>query len=263
MFHPIHIDGLIWEILAKFPAPLFTLVAAILASSIAVITLRTHAAVNLRNKRADVIMHCNVRYDELYKLRVQLESADREPEEYEVKSYFRRYWGLKSDQLDYWLAGYVDPETLTSWFMSTLDALLPSNGDPPPTVGGITYAENWNIIHKEHDAINPRLVQIVAESLHLVLVPARLDRYARLLILLKGIEKNERKLIRQLSRNNHKRVYISAFAGTLLEPMRSAYRRAERLEHFQTTYSYAAPENSNGETPSVTSDKATEASGDR
>ena len=90
-----------------------------LTALVAWMALRTNAAVNIRNKRIDVILHCNARYDELYKLRNEIDKEDNiKKKQYLLDSYFRRYWGLQSDQIDYWLAGYVDPETMASWIAS-------------------------------------------------------------------------------------------------------------------------------------------------
>ena len=197
--------------------------AALVTALVAIRSFRTNAAVNLRNKRADVIMHCNNRYDELYKLRVQLEhTEDSDMKDYEVKSYFRRYWGLKSDQLDYWFAGFVDPETLSSWFMSTIDALSKDKKTKKlPSVGGITYIKSWENIQSEHDAINPRLVQIMVALPSISSINDRKERYMQLLTLLEHIERLEARLISRLSRDNHKRMMMSELYDTLVEPMRS------------------------------------------
>lgn len=109
----------------KFPNLPAAIAGAIITAGIAWIALRTNAAVNIRNKRMDVILHCNNRYDDLYKLRHEIEKDGAGSDQ--ILSYFRRYWGLQSDQIDYWLAGYIDPETMASWVVSLTGSLEPDS----------------------------------------------------------------------------------------------------------------------------------------
>lgn len=69
------------------------------------------ASVNRRNKTMDVVIACSKMYDDLRRdMRVApVEDTAADP------ASWRRYWGLKNDQFDFWLAGYVDPETICSW----------------------------------------------------------------------------------------------------------------------------------------------------
>jgi hypothetical protein len=88
-----------------------------IASFIAWFGLHTAAAVNLRNKRIDIISGCNQRYDALSQSKTsivksisklnskksgdKIQSETAESITLEVDLYHRRYWGLKSDQIDY------------------------------------------------------------------------------------------------------------------------------------------------------------------
>lgn|GEM_PF-2572159 len=76
--------------------------------------------INRRNKRADTILHCNVRYDELYKLRISIRDMTGDARDTAIHAYYARFWGLKSDQFDYWLAGLIDIHTFFDWASSTL-----------------------------------------------------------------------------------------------------------------------------------------------
>lgn len=229
------------------------ILSAFITGSIALIALRTNAAVNLRNKRVDVIIHCNTRYDELYKFKVLLiqralalksisskKSLDVASSRIELKEdirlYFRRFWGMKSDQIDYWLSGYIDPETLISWFMSTIDAIHA----PVEAWKGFSVTESggWDEVKEFHQVTNPRMhqvVELISQPHFKKMKPHR--RYAELFELFQGIERAERTLIRMLTRNSHARLTMARFEGKLpattayaLDHVRAAeFRRAVNL----------------------------------
>ena len=111
--------------------------------------------VNIRNKRFDVILNCNNRYDILYQDRILI-PKNLSKENPKVKQYYRRYWGLKGDQLDYWLSGGVDPQTFSNWFHSTLKAF--SNGS---SVGKLSYIDAWMAERQNQETINKSLVKFV------------------------------------------------------------------------------------------------------
>jgi hypothetical protein len=208
------------------------IIGALLTGAIAWIALRTNAAVNIRNKRVDVIMHCNMRYDDLYKLRMEIEdlrrSRDVKTADYEafrtdrIKSYFRRYWGLKSDQLDYWLAGYVDPETLSSWFMSTADALA-ENG---PMIGGVGYREHLVEMQTSHKIVNQRLIEMVDFLIDYIgYIAEKSEKYAAILHYIRLVENEETALIAKLARNDHNRLRASEFSRTLRDDYLEKYEK--------------------------------------
>lgn len=209
---------------------ILTIAIALFALLISFRSLHTSAAVNLRNKRADIISGCNSRYDSLAitkaviaeKLSKILEEhpihseqrvKDLKPIQREIELYHRRYWGLKSDQIDYWLAGYVDPETLISWFMSTIDTVhekgtsWTTHGEPS---GG------WDSVKLFHQTTNKRLYQIIecilSESVA-SMKPAH--RYAYLFHLFKIIENAESQLIGLLKRNSRNRLTMDDFQPSL------------------------------------------------
>lgn len=218
--------------------------AALATGAVAWVAFRTNAAVNIRNKRADVIIHCNNRYDEIYKLKIEIESNIDDPERskeipYLRKAYFRRYWGLKSDQLDYWFAGYVDPETISSWFMSVVDDLsVASKTRRLPRVGGVTYRESWKEVRGNHEAINIRLVEIVENIVNKIsIIEERTHKYAALLALMDRIENKESKLISELRRDSHSRFKIDELPETLDEYSKILYY------HYSSVERYRAPRN--------------------
>lgn len=201
--------------------PLVTLLAASIAASFAWVSLRTNSAVNVRNKRMDVIMHCNLRYDALYEVRRIIETnykerptrgtTEREKFDHDVKVYVRRYWGLKSDQLDYWLAGYVDPETISSWLMSTVDLLSKSES----VIDLRDYLDEL----ETHKTVNERLVEVVFFLTRISQIKngknaadQRNECYALIFHYLRILEREESSLIYRLSENRFSRFKLPEFS---------------------------------------------------
>lgn len=144
--------------------------------------------VNVRNKRFDVILSCNTRYDVLYQDRVSI-NDEAGPQSLQVKQYFRRYWGLKSDQLEYWLAGGVDPQTFANWFHSTIRSF--SNIS---RVGGLSYIESWQVEKLDLDIANSSFVDFVDHLLRISQSGMSPDtKYASLLVAMDSIERRERR----------------------------------------------------------------------
>jgi len=135
------------------------------ATSVAAwIGLNLNIKINRRNKRADAIIHCNNRYDEIYRYKLTLfDSKDSRA----IKSYFARYWGLKSDEFDYWLAKLIDIETFINWLYLTVKAFQESEplGDQQFAV---TFLDGWKEVGKpDNDHTNPWFVQLVT-ALHAI-----------------------------------------------------------------------------------------------
>ncbi|WP_155524663.1 hypothetical protein [Oleisolibacter albus] len=150
---------------------------------------------NHRNARMSVIMHCNIRYSELYKLKIELSGQNSDDEK--VEYYFRQYWGLKSDQIDYWLAGYVDPETLISWYVSTIDALIDGK-----KVGRLSYSENWKTMEREHRFVNPTFCDIIRDIQAIYIEDSWQVRFAKMHVILEKYEEKERRIIKLLRRRH-------------------------------------------------------------
>jgi hypothetical protein len=222
-----------------FPGVFPAIITAIITGSIALIALRTNAAVNIRNKRVDVIMNCNARYEELYKFKIVTaqaaisntgaKSKNNSRINEDITSYFRRFWGMKSDQLDYWLAGYIDPETILSWFMSTIDAIH----EPVDAWKSFNASQNggWDAVKEFHKVTNPRLFQVI----EMISQPSfsAMDpdtRYAELFDLFQSIERGERTLIRMLTRNNHARLTMGRFESKLSRSIATVLARKRGRE---------------------------------
>ncbi|WCT74281.1 hypothetical protein PQ455_03370 [Sphingomonas naphthae] len=167
-----------------------------------------------------------MRYDELYKIKISIVkdisafkkmpptskdiSSTKARIELEIESYHRRYWGLKSDQIDYWLAGYVDPETLISWFMSTIDFV--HDATPGWTFGDITKLGGWESVRDFHETTNHRMFEIGEEISRINYKNMNSkEKYGKLFNKFNVIEHDEPSLIRMLSRNTHRRLTMKLF----------------------------------------------------
>lgn len=177
---------------------------AIITALVAILAIIWNVFVNQRNKRADIIMHCNKRYDEIYEYKIRVislkpgELTDASLET-QVNAYFRRYYGLKSDQIDYWLSGHVDPETIVSWFWSTTEALR-TGIKTGTTIHGSSYVDGWNQVRASHEYINPRLCELIDNIINDYSKEENPERrYAKIFCELELIEKREARLIRSLS----------------------------------------------------------------
>jgi hypothetical protein len=172
---------------------------------------------NRRNQRTNVIIHCSQRYDDLYKDRATLEAQIKTQKKgaldsplgvestdlelpYGVRSYFSRYYGLKSDQIDFWLAGYVDPETLASWLMSLVQNLYHDS------IGGeYSFERGWSHVAKSHELINPTLhgfVEKFRRDKAIVLAsPNKNAMYIKIISNIFEVERKQKKSMKWLTRD--------------------------------------------------------------
>lgn len=99
--------------------------------------LRTNVLLEARNKRMDVLIHCIGRYEQLSKERARCNPNN-------VKFYFRRHWAVKREQLDFWLAGYVDPDDIISWFLVDIEYFSGKKlFEVGSSSGADVYVRNW------------------------------------------------------------------------------------------------------------------------
>lgn len=115
--------------------------------------LRHNRRIAILNKRADVIQHCAKRYDDLYRERGDIASQKA------ARYWYSRMWGLKSDQLDFYLAGWVDLDTLRSWIYSTYAMIA---RDEPFEISGVTLHDSWDKAAPYHRDANPMFYEMMA-----------------------------------------------------------------------------------------------------
>ncbi|MBU1293098.1 hypothetical protein KJ819_03495 [Patescibacteria group bacterium] len=155
-----------------------------------------HAAakINRKNKIADVVMHCIDRYDAIARDKALIENK------YQAHGYYRRYFGLKSDQFDYWLSGLIDAENISSWLYSLLNSFeqgkrvhYVENGEEK----WMTFHEGWEKSKTSHDAPNIVFVRVIERIQELSRAPMDTrSKYYELISLLCTVEKAERDVIK-------------------------------------------------------------------
>jgi hypothetical protein len=125
-----------------------SILPVIIATIVAIFAIRHNISINRRNKRIDIIAGCNARYDTIYDLRLKL--VHESVTEAEVAAYFGRFWGLKSDQFDYWLAGFVDIETFTDWCFMTVKSFSENKSlrafNRSRVYGEYTFDAGWHYV---------------------------------------------------------------------------------------------------------------------
>ncbi len=125
------------------------IVAALAAS--AYFALKQIARMNkdaLYDKKADILVHCNERYE-----RILRRAFEQPPNDSLVQ---RLYWGLLSDQFTYFVLDYVDAETAADWFSHlrawALDEATGLGFDPKTS---------WAELGRKQHAYNEYFVPIV------------------------------------------------------------------------------------------------------
>lgn len=179
------IDQVSYVVHALFP--IGTLVIALIVGYSA-------AQINRKNKMVDVAMHCITRYDIISHDRTQVTTREQ------VLSYYRRYFGLKSDQFDYWLSGLIDAENMASWSYATLNGFEQEKHLCYLIDGKeecMTFAEGWKESLGVHDAPNATFVRVVEKIRELAKKDiGRKEKYYELIKLLELTEEIERDFIK-------------------------------------------------------------------
>jgi hypothetical protein len=167
--------------------PFITLILAILSGYAA-------AKINRKNKIADVVMHCMARYDAIAQDKAKIKTRE------EVLYYFRRYYGLKSDQFDYWLSGLIDAENILSWFYSIIRAFETNKTVSylsGTTQEKITFSEGWELVRDAHLAQDTTFVNTIEKLREIAKTPlGPKEKFDQLLDLFITIEEEERFFIR-------------------------------------------------------------------
>lgn len=145
----------------------FTPIFGAVAAAIALISVRENIRIHKRNKRADAIFHCNARYDDLYKFKISIRELPKAQQDNAVESYYFRYWGLKSDEFDYWLADLIDADTFSNWSFLTLKAFKKNH--PIVTKNDTSKFEyGWDDMGKDaNDVTNPWFTEYVGQLVRL------------------------------------------------------------------------------------------------
>lgn len=101
----------------------------------------SHAAIHEQSRsesqtrNLQTLLHCGTRYQFIEETRLKFRYAPRSLRFQfagRAGALYRNYWTLKSDQLDYWLSGYVDHDSFLTWNMSTLRHLMKNDDEDLP-----------------------------------------------------------------------------------------------------------------------------------
>lgn len=169
---------------SQHPGPVANVAIGIATGLIAVLGFLVAARINLKNKTVDCVMHCNLRYESLYSDKSRLagaylnsrdDPAKRESVEEQVRHYYNRFWGLKSDQFDYWLSGFIDPETMCGYFFSVVRSFQADGSDTEPNhpFSNASFRKRWFEGQVHHRATDPIFNDLIAT---LAALGAKLDR---------------------------------------------------------------------------------------
>lgn len=97
-----------------------------------------------QSKIADVVMHCSMRYEDLAKTYSGLlqRGLDTPGAQAALSHYYRRFWGLKNDQFDYWVTGMLDHDTFYDWSYNLASKFL-DDLESRPGARHKTLTQSW------------------------------------------------------------------------------------------------------------------------
>lgn len=219
----------------------YTLRASWRAFTQSVAAMQLSARIGVENQTSNAILSFSQRYDELYKFRADISALEarlkREAEgsvergfidtelKDATKMFYRRYWGLQADQLNHWLRGYVDPDTICNWLLSAAFHLKRDE-----KVGGLPYQQGWALVKDQHEQTNHNLF-VFAKSM--LPEAGYLDEHpnqtlARIIVLLQRMEINEDRYIRMSSSNYQHRNRMDDYIPTLRTELINAVETTKR-----------------------------------
>jgi hypothetical protein len=128
--------------------------------------LRENRRTTYLSTRASVIQHCALRYDDLYKerssLSAEIKTGKLENGDPRIEFWFRRFWGLKSDQVDFYLADWIDVDTMRSWMFSNCETMRNDT-----RLGVMRARESWIQLRGYQEAANPMFALIIDVIAHM------------------------------------------------------------------------------------------------
>ncbi len=126
-------------------AQIITGIATIAAVVVTIVAIRHSYRINKVNMIVEVSLHCASRLAEIR--RMVGEVCVPSPGKY-GDLYYSSYWGLKSDQFDYWLHGYLDHDTFCDSSYATIKSFWRADKDEE-RIFGISMDEAWERYKQE------------------------------------------------------------------------------------------------------------------
>jgi len=109
-----------------------------------------------RLKKADVLMECGRRFDQLVDRRESICNGSQKDSCY----YYERFWNLQNDEFSLWREGYIDDKTYEGWLEARQEEFRNNE-----TVGDMTYEDGWNHFKKKtKDSIFKAFMQLVSDG---------------------------------------------------------------------------------------------------
>ncbi len=185
--------------------------ALVISLIVSMVTLTRTAWIEMRNKRIEVLIHCIARYETLsrdfpdqksenpaYKnAESKVQNAVQSPTETAnaQASYFRRLWAIKKEQVDFWIAGYVDPSDIFSWLMTDVDYFSENTN---LKITSREYKQGWEEVKKHHGLMDDDFIEIVENLQKIAIHPDRSSQQRELFMMLERIENQRSREIRRL-----------------------------------------------------------------
>lgn len=123
------------------------------------------------NRKADVIISCIDRYERLSDFESQF-GKDGTPEK--ASHHFSQYFALKSDQVDFYLAGWIDSDTFITWMRAMLRSWIKKR-----LYFGVTIADGWSEQSQFHADANSIFHQLMLGIEEIVARQSQLKESAR------------------------------------------------------------------------------------
>jgi hypothetical protein len=86
------------------------------------------------SKRAETLIHCNTRFEEILNLQSN-PNVLKEP-----TIFYRRFWALQFDQFTYWIHGFISDDVFRYWMMERHDQWMTNY-----QFGGVSYRDGWKM----------------------------------------------------------------------------------------------------------------------
>ena len=129
-----------------------------------------------------------------------IDSVNPDQERQRAQAYFRRYWGLLSDEFDYWMMGLLDPESIASWFNDVLFSFEKCKEDKSYPFITLNYDTSWRDVSLTQTVLNPQFCHVVEQIRRLALIESGenhpLNKYWEVLDILIQAESDEFDYIR-------------------------------------------------------------------